>query len=170
MRRLDTSAQSVGALLVRTAGCLTASLHGPTAQGGLNESRYNVLDLLRNKASGGCCQTELATGLLQSESNLSTLLDRMRKDGLISRVRCESDRRKTLIAVAPAGLDALARADQARARATAKMLSVLDDRQQAALRQALGLLLERLERELAAARNGIPSTYSHQAFNQDDFE
>jgi DNA-binding MarR family transcriptional regulator len=144
-------AMPVGALLVRTAECLKALVQAPTVQAGLNESRYNVLDTLRRKDSGACTQTELATNLLQSESNLSTLLDRMKRDGLITRVRSESDRRMTLIGLSSAGGEALIRADQARARAAAPVLQILDDRCEAALHTALELLLHRLEHALGVA-------------------
>jgi len=141
----------LGALLSRTADCLTAVLHGPTATTGLNESRYHVLDALRRMPGGICTQTELAAWLLQSESNLSTLLERMRQDDLISRVRSEADRRKSLIGLTTAGREALARADQARTRATAAIFHALHEFQQAALRESLALLLQRLERELGVA-------------------
>ena len=144
----------VGALLSRAADCLTALLHGPTTTAGLNESRYNVLDALRRMPAGTCTQTELAARLLLSESNLSTLLERMRQDDLISRVRSETDRRKSLIGLTAAGREAQARADLARSRATATVLQELNEPQRAALCASLELLLQRLERELGvAARN-----------------
>ncbi|MGE5192129.1 MAG: MarR family winged helix-turn-helix transcriptional regulator [Deltaproteobacteria bacterium] len=149
--RSGTAAPSAGDLLLRTADCLTALLQTPTAQAGLNESRYNVLDALRRKATGTCSQTELAAHLLQSESNLSTLLERMRQDGLISRVRSESDRRVALIGLSIAGREALARADGARHRAAAAVLEVLDKQQEVLLCEALGLLLDKLERRLGIA-------------------
>jgi len=142
---------SSGALLLRTAECLTALLQAPTVLAGLNESRFNVLDALRRKPSETCSQTELATYLLQSESNLSTLLDRMKKDGLISRVRSESDRRVALIGLSTAGREALARADLARERAADPLLRMLDDRLAVALAQALELLRRKLERALGVA-------------------
>jgi DNA-binding MarR family transcriptional regulator len=143
--------EEAGTCLVRTAACLTALLQGPTAAAGLNESRYNVLDSLRRIPGATCTQTELAARLLQSESNLSTLLERMRQDELISRVRSETDRRKSLIGLTRAGLDALDRADLARSRATANIFKSLDESQQAALCAALGLLLQRCENELGVA-------------------
>jgi DNA-binding MarR family transcriptional regulator len=147
-RDLAADSASLGTLLVRTAECLTALVQGPTAQAGLNESRYRVLDVLRRKASGTCSQTELATQLLQSESNLSTLLERMRKDGLISRVRSESDRRMALIGLSDAGAAALDRAERARARAMATVLRVLDGHGEEALGEVLRLLLATLEQTL----------------------
>ena len=152
----------VGALLSRAADCLTALLHGPTATAGLNESRYNVLDALRWMPAGTCTQTELAARLLQSESNLSTLLERMRQDDLISRVRSETDRRKSLIGLTAAGREALARADLVRARAISTILKELNEPQQAALCASLGLLLQRLERELGFAAR-IPTRVPNRA-------
>jgi len=137
-------------------------LQGPTATAGLNESRYNVLDALRRIHGGTCTQTELATRLLQSESNLSTLLERMRQDELISRVRSVTDRRKSSINLTNSGREALARADVARSRAAANVFKALDESQQVALCAALGLLLQRCEGELGiadrVAPRGIPAT------------
>ncbi len=159
-------APSAGELLLRTAECLTALLHSPTAQAGLNESRYHVLDALRRKGSGSCSQTELATHLLQSESNLSTLVERMRQDGLISRVRSESDRRVALIGLSDAGREALARADRARQRAAAAVLDVFDAEGEGALCTSLRRLLNKLERALGIAGRGMTGTASCGAARQ----
>lgn len=146
-----SSEGSVGEFLVRAADCLTALLQGPTATAGLNESRYNVLDTLRRMPEGTSTQTVLAARLLQSESNLSTLLERMRQDGLISRERSETDRRKSLIGLTRAGRDALARADLARSRAMATIFKTLEESEQAGLRAALWLLLQQFEGQLGIA-------------------
>src|SRR5262249_16848456 len=103
------------------------------------------------KPSGTCSQTELATYLLQSESNLSTLLDRMKKDGLISRVRSQSDRRVALIGLSAVGREALARADQARQRVATPFIRAVDERLEAALSEALELLRRKLEHTLGVA-------------------
>jgi DNA-binding MarR family transcriptional regulator len=144
----------LGELLLRAAECLTALLQSPTAQAGLNESRYHVLAVLSRTISTACSQTELASHLLQSESNLSTLLERMRRDGLISRVRSETDRRKALIKLTPAGRDAVAHAEQARTRATAKLLHSFGAQCEAALGEALSLLVDRLENALGVTPHG----------------
>jgi DNA-binding MarR family transcriptional regulator len=164
--RSSTPVSSAAELLLRTAECLTALLHSPTAQAGLNEARYNVLDTLRRKGSESCSQTELATQLLQSESNLSTLLERMRQDGLISRVRSESDRRVALIGLTEAGREALARADRARERAAAAVLDVLDEQREGALCEALRRLLNQLERTLGIAGRESTGTASRGAAGQ----
>lgn len=142
---------NVGEFLIRAGACLTALLQGPTATAGLNESRYNVLDMLRRMPGGTSTQTELAARLLQSESNLSTLLERMRQDALISRERSEFDRRKSSISLTRAGRDALARADLARGRAMATVFKSLEEPEHAALRTSLLLLLQHFEGQLGIA-------------------
>ena len=52
-------------LVVRAADCLRAIWHEPTAQAGLNETRFNVLELLRRAASGSCSQSEIAAAQQQ---------------------------------------------------------------------------------------------------------
>lgn len=148
-RTLDEG--SVGDVLIRAATCLTALLQGPTATAGLNESRYHVLDMLRRMPGGTSTQTELAARLLQSESNLSTLLERMRQDQLITRERSETDRRKSLIGLTPAGRDALARADFARSRAMAAVFAALEDFERADLSTNMQRLLHHFEGQLGIA-------------------
>lgn len=141
---------SLTQLVVRAADCLRAVLHAPTNQAGLNETRYNVLELLSREPAGSCSQSFIASRLLQSESNLSTLLDRMHGDGLIARTRSSTDRRRVAISLTPAGCEALAQADGHRARAAAEALQALGESERTALGNWLQLLIRRLERALGA--------------------
>lgn len=85
---------------------LTQRLHGL----GINIARYVVLRTLL-EAQGAVTQTHLAEKLHLSESNLSTLVDRMSRDGLISRTRSRLDRRKSQLQLTAAGQE-LARQGQ----------------------------------------------------------
>src|SRR5262249_31792569 len=96
----------IGVLVLRGADCLTAALAECTVEAGLNESRYRVLVALERRTSGECSQSQLADLLLQSESNLSTLLERMSEHGLITRTRSKADRRRSLIRITAQGLAA----------------------------------------------------------------
>ena len=139
---------TIAALLGRSAACLAAILRTPTASSGLNESRFHVLDALRRMPDGTSTQAALAVALLQSESNLSTLLERMHHDGLISRIRSTADRRKSLIGLTTDGSDALMQADHERDRAVAKILRLLAEQRTRDLRETLEQLLIQLELEL----------------------
>ncbi|MSR56494.1 MAG: MarR family transcriptional regulator [Planctomycetaceae bacterium] len=138
----------IGALIMRGAECLSAALVECTARSGLNEARYRVLHTLRRRTEGECSQAELADLLLQSESNLSTLLERMSGDGLITRTRSQTDRRRSLIGLAPAGLDALSQAELARSAAISKLMKQFAPSEALQLAGGLQRLVGDLERSL----------------------
>lgn len=145
---------------MRGAECLEAALLECTADAGLNESRYRVLDALHRHTRGECSQAELAVKLLQSESNLSTLLDRMGVDGLITRTRSQTDRRRSLIRLAPAGLEALELAVQSRAATTARLFRFQSSHETDQLVELLQRLVGDLENspEICARRaTGVDS-------------
>lgn len=76
----------------------------------LNDGRHSVLAVLARTEAGVCTQAQLAERLGQSESNVSTLIERMQRDGLVSRTKSETDRRKRLLKITAAGraiLDAI---------------------------------------------------------------
>jgi DNA-binding MarR family transcriptional regulator len=150
--------REVGTLALRTAECLVAALVECTAEAGLNEARYRVLAALHRRAGGESSQSGLASLLLQSESNLSTLLERMSADGLISRTRSQTDRRRSLIRMAAPGFDALERAERARGAALARLMRELSAREIGQLAVGLGRFVDELERALDVAdRGGVSS-------------
>lgn len=99
----ETSPGELPDLVRELADLQRSLLDPPTHATGLNEARYAVLRELRFRQSEGCSQSELARGLYLSESNLSTLLDRMVRDGLLERERSRLDRRKSIIRITPQG-------------------------------------------------------------------
>jgi DNA-binding MarR family transcriptional regulator len=60
---------------------------------GLPLSSYEVLLFLADAPGGRLRMSELADGVLLSRSGLTRLVDRMERDGLLRRERCEDDAR-----------------------------------------------------------------------------
>jgi DNA-binding MarR family transcriptional regulator len=60
---------------------------------GLPLSSYEVLLFLADAREGRMRMSELADGVLLSRSGLTRLVDRMERDGLLRRRRCEHDQR-----------------------------------------------------------------------------
>lgn len=60
---------------------------------GLPLSSYEVLLFLADAPEGQLRMSELAEGVLLSRSGLTRLVDRMERDGLLRRERCEDDAR-----------------------------------------------------------------------------
>lgn len=90
-------------LLLRAATHVRMRLSDFLGQYSLTEVRYSVLATLRVAAQAGLSQAELAERLMQSESNISTLIERMQQEGFVDRLRSDADRRKRVLFLSPSG-------------------------------------------------------------------
>jgi DNA-binding MarR family transcriptional regulator len=70
---------------------------------GLPLSSYEVLLFLADAPEGRLRMSELADGVLLSRSGLTRLVDRMEREGLLRRERCEDDARGYNAAITPKG-------------------------------------------------------------------
>lgn len=96
------------AAVIKLASDWRMRLVDALAQCQLNDTRFAVLQAIAEIGPEGCSQTELAGALGNSESNISTLVDRMATDGLVERRRSAADRRKSLLLLSAAGRRMLA--------------------------------------------------------------
>jgi len=119
----DEKAARIVADILRAAHRLRAVLVSHFAEFGLTDVRYAVLQVVRDAGSQGCSQTELAMQIDQSESSVSTLVDRMRSGGLLYRLRSKSDRRKRVLMLTDSARDVLQRIDNVHSLRTATLLS-----------------------------------------------
>jgi DNA-binding MarR family transcriptional regulator len=77
---------------------------------GLALSCYEVLLFLADAPDGRLRMSDLADGVLLSRSGLTRLVDRMERDGLLHRERCEDDARGYNAAITDKGRALFARA------------------------------------------------------------
>jgi DNA-binding MarR family transcriptional regulator len=77
----------------------------------LSSTQYNVLRILRGAPEWLTCG-EVASRMITRDPDITRLLDRLEKRGLISRCREAKDRRMVLTRITPEGLAVLARLDQ----------------------------------------------------------
>ncbi|MFZ0815857.1 MAG: MarR family transcriptional regulator, partial [Candidatus Sulfotelmatobacter sp.] len=107
---------------------------------GLSANQYNVLRILRGSTAGLPCG-EIARRMITRDPDITRLLDRLEKRGLISRWREAADRRLVMARITREGL---------------KLLDRLDEPVEAAHRRQLGHMgrkrLETLIELLSAAR------------------
>lgn len=81
---------------------------------GLTDSQLNVLVLLKNHDSEvGVSQTQLGRMLLVNRSNVTGLIDRMERAGLVERTAARGDRRTKLIRLTTHGRKQTERAEKA---------------------------------------------------------
>jgi MarR family transcriptional regulator, organic hydroperoxide resistance regulator len=69
---------------------------------GLTTAKFNVLNLLSDQP-GGLRASDLARALIVDRSNVTGLIKRMKKDGLLQEVETAHDRRQHVVALSPKG-------------------------------------------------------------------
>jgi DNA-binding MarR family transcriptional regulator len=77
----------------------------------LSGPQYNVLRILRGAPEGLLCG-QISERMITRDPDITRLLDRLEKRGLVARLRQDEDRRRILVRIAPRGLALLARLDE----------------------------------------------------------
>ena len=97
--------------MLRAHSALTKALDAELVRAhGLPLSSYEVLLFLADSPEGQMRMSELADGVLLSRSGLTRLVDRMEREGLLRRERCEDDARGWFAAITPEGREIFTRA------------------------------------------------------------
>ena len=122
--------------LLRTTDHLARRLVPVIKAVDLSSTQYNVLRILRGAGQELPCG-EIANRMVTRDPDITRLLDRLEKRGLISRRRQVKDRRTVLTRITAEGLDLLARLDKPVHEAHARHLGHLSRGQ---LRQLSELL------------------------------
>ncbi len=97
--------------LLRTTDMLWRGLVDILKAEDLSGIQYNVLRILRGSPQGLACG-EIASRMITRDPDITRLLDRLEKRGLISRCRETKDRRTVMTRITPDGLKLLARLDE----------------------------------------------------------
>jgi len=136
-RRAVCPEEAAFAELLRTTDMLSRGLIIVLKTEDLSPNQYNVLRILRGSPEGLPCG-EIASRMITRDPDITRLLDRLEKRGLISRCRETKDRRRVMAQITPEGLKLLARLDEPVQAAHRKQLGHLG-------RKRLGALTELLE-------------------------
>ena len=131
-RPFDSLEQEAYLNVIRTADVLVRDTSEVLKPAGLSTVQYNVLRILRGmKCTGGpdtglACR-EVAERMITRDPDMTRLLDRLEKRGLISRCREEKDRRVVRTCITQAGLDLLASLDDVMLASHKRQLQHLGD-------------------------------------------
>jgi DNA-binding MarR family transcriptional regulator len=96
--------------LQRTADLLARGPAQLLKEHDLSPNQYNALRILRGAPDGLLCG-EISDRMITRDPDITRLLDRLEKRGLIGRCRQDPDRRRVLVHISPDGLKLLARLD-----------------------------------------------------------
>jgi DNA-binding MarR family transcriptional regulator len=123
-RRADCPEEATFLDLLRTTDMLSRGLVRVLKTEDLSATQYNVLRILRGAQEGLACG-EIASRMITRDPDITRLLDRLEKRGLISRCRETKDRRTVMARITPDGLKLLARLDEPVQEAHRKQLGRL---------------------------------------------
>ena len=124
--------------LLRTTDMLSRGLIAVLKTEDLSATQYNVLRILRGAPEGLPCG-EVANRMITKDPDITRLLDRLEKRGLISRTREAKDRRTVTARITPAGLKVLGSLDEPVQTAHRKQLGHLGRNRLRALTELLQL-------------------------------
>src|SRR5437879_5244075 len=122
--------------LLRTTDLLSRGLAQVLKNEDLSATQYNVLRILRGSPDGLPCG-EIANRMITRDPDITRLLDRLERRGLISRCRETKDRRMVMARITPDGLKLLARLDEPVGDAHRKQLGHLGRERLRALTELL---------------------------------
>jgi DNA-binding MarR family transcriptional regulator len=133
--------------LVRTADLLARRPAQALRVEDLSPPQYNVLRILRGAPEGLLCG-EIAGRMITRDPDVTRILDRLEKRGLIARSRPDCDRRRILARIEADGLALLARLDDPICRIHREQLGTLGTGRMRQLMELLEVCREKLVQEL----------------------
>ncbi len=129
--------------LSRTAGLLEQHITAVLKPSGLSPVQYNVLRILRGAGGDGAHCKDVGDRMLTPDPDVTRLLDRLEKRGLVMRERGRKDRRFVSVRITAEGLALLAGLDEPVRRSGQSLFGHLGTER---LRQLIGLLEDAREK------------------------
>jgi DNA-binding MarR family transcriptional regulator len=157
----DQQASDVVAEILKFAHRLRLTLCTHFSEFGLTDVRFAVMQIIRDSAPDGCSQSRLAEELDQSESSISTLVERMRASQLLYRLRSKRDRRKRVLMLTERSRNLLEDAEKCHDERMGSLLSCFSPEQLEQLEQ-FSSLLQQLQTRLTAETSQIDSSQSNE--------
>jgi DNA-binding MarR family transcriptional regulator len=129
--------------VLRTADTLMQGIAAVLRPFKLSHSQYNVLRILRGAGAEGLACREIAARMIARDPDITRLLDRLERRGLVARTRDEKDRRVVMVRITPAGLRILMQLDEPIEEVDRRLLEHLGERRLRSLIQLLEATRER---------------------------
>ena len=122
-----------------TASCLKKRVDQTLDAVGLTDVQFNLMMLLKYQTSGeqGLSQTQISEMMLVNRANITTLVDRMEKAGVVRRRGSAVDRRCKVIGLTEHGTRLLEKIEPLYAGEVLRIMDVLDEMAQMRLIEAL---------------------------------
>jgi len=115
--------------LQRTADQLHGRFSDMLKPHGLSPTQYNALRILRGAGDAGWACSEIAERMIKRDPDVTRLVDRLERRGLVARSREASDRRVITTRITPAGLELLGALDRPTEEFNRRLLGHLGEQQ-----------------------------------------
>lgn len=125
--------------ILYTAWWLKTVLSRELKEYGLTHEQYNVMRILKGKHPEQMCVRDIASRMIEKNSNVPRIIDRLVAKKLVKRATSEVDRRETVISLTQSGLSLLDNSTTSINHAMEEQVSI--GQQEA---QALNQLLEKV--------------------------
>ena len=96
-----------GLNILYTAWWLKTNMSKELKEYGLTHEQYNVLRILKGKYPEQICVKEIACRMIEKNSNVPRIIDRLEIKKLVKRTSSDADRRETVIVLTQAGINIL---------------------------------------------------------------
>jgi DNA-binding MarR family transcriptional regulator len=103
----ESASQEAYLNLLVAAGHLRAQFERVCTEHGITNSQYNVLRILRGVHPQGHSRCEIAQRMIERAPDVTRLIDRLEKRGLVERDRSDQDRRLSISRITARGLQLL---------------------------------------------------------------
>jgi len=112
----------------------------------ITDVQFNVLDLLKNEAQngGGLTQAKLGKMMVVKRSNVTSILDRMERDGLVERIDVPGDRRYNEVRLTDKGRTVVEKVKDAYMTGVEELLADLTQEEMASLMNMLSRIRKRI--------------------------
>jgi DNA-binding MarR family transcriptional regulator len=110
-RPFGSKAQEATIGLMRTADLVRRAVGDIVEPYGITPQQYNVLRILRGAGAGGLPTLEIAERMIEATPGITRLIDRLETKRLVSRERCDKDRRRVFCRITREGLALLKKLD-----------------------------------------------------------
>jgi len=111
---------------------------------GISPTQYNALRILRGAREQGRSCSEIAERMINRDPDITRLIDRLERRGLVQRAREEKDRRVVIARITPTGLQLLKRLDRPVEQLTRKILGHLGNQRLTTLIKLLEMAREQV--------------------------
>jgi DNA-binding MarR family transcriptional regulator len=123
--------------LIRTSSVLLDGLATTLKPYGVSLPQYSALCILRDEGSGGLSCRVVGQRMTHRVPDVTRLLDRMEKRGLIERQRNEQDRRVVKVFITQYGIELIAQLDEPMRESARRQLGAISDKKLAKLTATL---------------------------------